>query len=64
MNYIILPLLAVSYIIWTYYAIKELNKWKWKFWESPHYCASFAELWLFLHVSILIEIILVFLIGK
>lgn len=59
MRYIILPLLIIGYIVWSYKSIKELIRVNWaigpRAWKLGLYCDSKAELWAILHLAIIIS---------
>ena len=53
MRYIFLPILAIGYLYWCYWSIKELIRVKWKIepynWSEP--CHSLAVMWVFVHIA-------------
>jgi len=63
MRYIILPLIIIGYILWTYFTIKELNRCKWKIgpsgWREGIYAANYAVFWILIHFAIVAEAIIV-----
>jgi hypothetical protein len=63
MRYIVLPLIIIGYILWTYFTIKELNRCKWKIgpagWRKDIYAANYAVFWILIHFAIVVEAIIV-----
>lgn len=63
MRYIVLPLVVIGYILWTYFTFKELIRCKWKIgprgWKEGIYAATYAVFWVVLHGAILLEAIIV-----
>ena len=66
MRYIVLPLVIIGYIIWTYFTFKELKRCKWKIgpsgWKEDIYAATYAVFWVLLHLAILLETIVVMIV--
>jgi hypothetical protein len=56
MRYVVLSILIIGYLYWSYWSIKELRRVKWKTgsydWSDP--CHAIAVMWFFIHIAMAI----------